>query len=170
MPTGKKIVIEIKCCWEKGDAGNVFPMLKNILERSGRIKDAIIIAFNPSTLKEAKKQLPDNKCYYLSWQKNKEDELIETCKNHNLDGLNVNYGNLTDDLINKTKNVELELFVWTVDNPLDALNYRLNNKVSGITTNKPDIIHDVLSKNNYETNYYQQKDQSSKFYLMDLMK
>ena len=98
LPTGKKIVIEITCCWEKGNAGNVFPMLKRILINSGRLNDAIIIAFNPETLAEAKKQLPNNKCYWLTYQKDQEDQLIETCKKNNFDGLNVSYGILTDSL------------------------------------------------------------------------
>ena len=78
LPVGKKIVIEIKCCWEKGDAGNVFPMLKRILVNSGRLNDAIIIAFNHETLADAKKQLPNNKCYWLTYQKNQDDQSIET--------------------------------------------------------------------------------------------
>lgn len=157
VPKGKKIVIEIKCCWEKGDAGNVFPMLKDMLERSGRINDAIIIAFNPTTIADAKRQLPGNKCYYLTGEKDKEDELIEICKKFNLDGLNINYGILTDSLVEKSRNAGLDLLVWTVDKPVDALNARLKNKVTAITTNKPDLIRDILSKNNYETDYYKQK-------------
>lgn len=157
LPTGKKIVIEIKCCWEKGNAGNVFPMLKRILINSGRLNDAIIIAFNPETLAEAKKQLPNNKCYWLTYQKDQEDQLIETCKKNNFDGLNVNYGILTDSLSIKCKKNNLDLLAWTVDKPESALFTRLNNKVTGITTNKPDLIRDILSKNNYESTYYGQK-------------
>ncbi|MDO9153995.1 MAG: GDSL-type esterase/lipase family protein [Paludibacter sp.] len=157
VPKGKKIVIEIKCCWEAGDAGNVFPMLKNILERSGRLNDAIIIAFNINTIADAKQQLPGNKCYYLTGQKEKEDELIEACKKFNLDGLNVHYSILTESLAEKSRKAGLDLLVWTVDNPVEAINARLKNKVIAITTNKPDLIRDVLSQNNYETLYYEQK-------------
>lgn len=157
LPIGKKIVIEIKCCWEKGNAGNVFPMLKRILNNSGRLNDAIIIAFNPETLADAKKQLPENKCYWLTYQKNQDERLIETCKKYNFDGLNVNYGILTDSLSVKCKENKLDLLVWTVDNPESALFSRLNNMVIGITTNKPDVIRDILAKNNYESTYYRQK-------------
>lgn len=157
LPVGKKIVVEIKCCWEKGDAGNVFPMLKRILINSGRLNDAIVIAFNPETLANAKKQLPNNKCYWLTYQKNQDNQLIEICKKNSFDGLNVNYGILTDSLSLKCKMNNLDLLVWTVDKPESALFSRLNNKVIGITTNNPDMIRDILAKNNYESTYYEQK-------------
>lgn len=157
LPVGTKIVVEIKCCWEKGDAGNVFPMLKRILINSGRLNDAIIIAFNPESLADAKKQLPNNKCYWLTYQKDQDDQSIETCKKYNFDGLNVNYGILTDSLSVKCKRNNLDLLVWTVDKPESALFARLNNKVVGITTNKPDVIRDIVAKNNYESTYYGQK-------------
>lgn len=157
VPNGKKIVIEIKCCWEAGDAGNVFPMLKNILVRSGKLNDAIIIAFNIKTIADAKQQLPENKCYFLTGQKEKEDEIIEACQKFNIDGLNVQYNILTESLAEKSRKAGLDLLVWTVDKPIDALNARLKNKVIAITTNKPDLIRDVLSKNNYQSVYYEQK-------------
>ncbi len=157
IPKDKKIVIELKCGDEAGNAGNVFPMLSDILRRSGRTKDVIIIAFNINALAEAKKQLPGNKCYYLTSQKDKEDELIEKCKKFNLDGLNINYGILTESIAAKTKQAGLDLLVWTVDKPEAALNAFLKNKVSGITTNKPDIIRDIVAKNNYQSVYYGQK-------------
>lgn len=157
VPKDKKIVIELKCGDEAGNAGNVFPMLSDILRRSGRTKDAIIIAFNINALAEAKKQLPGNKCYYLTSQKDKEDELIEKCKKFNLDGLNINYGILTESIAVKTKQAGLDLLVWTVDKPEAALNAFLKNKVCGITTNKPDVIRDIITKNNYQTVYYEQK-------------
>ncbi|MGB4413786.1 MAG: GDSL-type esterase/lipase family protein [Paludibacter sp.] len=157
IPKDKKIVIELKCGDEAGNAGNVFPMLSGILRRSGRTKDVIIIAFNINALAEAKKQLPGNKCYYLTSQKDKEDELIEKCKKFNLDGLNINYGILTESIAAKTKQAGLDLLVWTVDKPEAALNAFLKNKVSGITTNKPDIIRDIVAKNNYQSVYYGQK-------------
>lgn len=157
LPHDKKLVIEIKCCWEKGKAGDVFPMLSRILKNSGRINDVIIIAFNPATLATAKKQLPNNKCYWLTSQKGEDIQQIETCKKFNLDGLNVNYDILTDSLSLKCKQNRLDLLVWTVDKPDAALFARLNNKVVGITTNKPDLIRDILLKNNYESTYFAQK-------------
>ncbi len=144
LPKGKKIVIEIKCCWEEGRAGNVFPMLKNILLRSGRLQDAILIAFNPQRLAEAKKELPHTACYYLSGKRDAEDELLQTCKTLKLDGLNVNYGLLTPSLVKKVKEAGLELWVWTVNNAEVAEEAVKNFHVSGITTDRPDTIREAL--------------------------
>jgi len=157
LPKGKKIVIEIKCGDEKEKAGDVFPMLKNVLQRTGRIEDAIIISFNLEALAEAKRQLPNNNCYYLTGQKDKENDLIETCLKFKLDGLNIHYGLLTESLAEKTRNAGLDLLVWTVDKPEVALNARLKNKVMAITTNKPDAMREIMDKNNYESVYYAQK-------------
>ena len=144
VPEGKKIVIELKCGFEEGKAGNVFPMLKDILERSGRVNDAILIAFNSQALADAKKHLPGNPCYYLSGEKDKEDELIATCKNLGLEGLNVHFSLLTKSLTKKTKKAGLDLMVWTVDMPEIAIEAAKRYKVSGITTNKPDLIREAV--------------------------
>lgn len=157
LPAGKKIVIEIKCCWEGGEAANVFPMLKRILHNSGRLEDAIIIAFNPETLAAAKKQLPENKCYWLTSMKEQDDLIIKISKEQNFDGLNVHYSMLTDSLSIKCKENKLDLLTWTVDQADVALYARTNDKVMGITTNKPDQIRDILAKNNYASTYYEQK-------------
>lgn len=145
VPKRKKMVIEIKNFKEKGNAGTVFPMLSDQLKQSGRAKDAIIISFGAEVLAEAKKHLPESKCYYLSGKENAEEELIETCKKLKLDGLNVHYKILTEGLAEKTKQAGLDLLVWTVDDPEVAK--EVSGKVSGITTNKPDVMRKCLKNN-----------------------
>lgn len=142
VPKRKKMVIEIKNFKEKGNAGTVFPMLSNQLKQSGRAKDAIIISFGAEVLAEAKKHLPECKCYYLSGKENAEEELIETCKKLKLDGLNVHYKILTESLAEKTKQAGLDLLVWTVDDTEVVKHAR--GKVIGITTNKPDVVRKYI--------------------------
>lgn len=168
-PEGKKVVIEIKNENEK-DAKTIISNLSSLLKSSGKENDAVIISFHLPMLIEAKKQLPHLKCYYLSSKKNKEDELIEICKKYNLDGLDVYYKILTENLVQKAKETGLDLWTWTVDDPKIALFVRVNNKVSAITTNCPDIISDILEKNNYQTLYYEQKNLFSKYFHMKIMK
>lgn len=146
IPMDKKIVIEIKNYKEKGSAGTVFPMLSDLLKRTGKVENAIIISFGKKPLIEAKKYLPDTKCYFLSSKKNAEDELIEICLQNNFDGLNVRYTIITESLYEKTKAAGLELLTWTVDNKED-IEYVMD-KVSAITTNKPDFVREVLNKHN----------------------
>lgn len=145
LPKRKKMVIEIKNFKEKGNAGTVFPMLSDQLKQSGRAKDAIIISFGAEVLAEAKKYLPECKCYYLSGKEMAEDELIETCLRLKLDGLNVHYKILTESLAEKTKQAGLDLLVWTVDEPEQIK--QASGKVSGITTNKPDVVRKCLKNN-----------------------
>jgi glycerophosphoryl diester phosphodiesterase len=142
VPKDKKLVIEIKNFKEKGKAGNVFPMLSNQLEQSGRLQDAVIISFGAEVLSEAKKHLPNNKCYFLSGKKDAEDELIDLCLKLKFDGLNVHHSILTESLAEKTKQAGLDLLVWTVDEP--KLVKQAADKVSGITTNKPDVVRKNL--------------------------
>lgn len=142
VPDGKKIVIEIKCFKEKGNARNLFPMLSDVLKRTGKLKDAIFISFGHEVLIEAKKHLPDTKCYYLSSKENAEDELIALCLKNNFDGLNVHHKLVTESLREKTSQEGLDLLVWTVDKP-DDVNHVMN-KVSAITTNKPDKIRGLI--------------------------
>ena len=145
LPKRKKMVIEIKNFKEKGNAGTVFPMLSDQLKQSGRSKDAIIISFGAEVLAEAKKHLPECKCYFLSGKEMAEDELIATCLKLKLDGLNVHYKILTESLAEKTKQAGLDLLVWTVDEPEQIK--QASGKVSGITTNKPDVVRKCLKNN-----------------------
>ncbi len=156
LPEGKKVVIEIKDENEK-NAKKIISNLSSILKRSGKEKNAVIISFHLPMLIEAKKQLPHLKCYYLSSEKNKENELIAICKKYNFDGLDVHYKILTENLVKKAKEAGLDVWTWTVDDPKIALFAQVNNKVSAITTNCPDVISDILEKNNYQTIYYEQK-------------
>ncbi|MEA4936655.1 MAG: glycerophosphodiester phosphodiesterase family protein [Paludibacter sp.] len=144
LPKRKKMVIEIKNFKEKGNAGTVFPMLSDLLKKSGRANDAIIISFGAEVLAEAKKYLPECKCYYLSGKEMAEEELINTCLKLKLDGLNVHYKILTVSLAEKAKQAGLDLLVWTVDDP--ELVKQARGKVSGITTNKPDVVRKYIKK------------------------
>jgi len=144
VPKGKMMVIEIKCFKEKGNAGNVFPMLSNQLKQSGRSQDAVIISFGADVLSDAKKYLPDSKCYYLSGKKDAENELIDLCLRLKFDGLNVHHSILTESLAEKVKQAGLDLLVWTVDDP--ELVKQAVGKVSGITTNKPDVVRKYIQK------------------------
>jgi glycerophosphoryl diester phosphodiesterase len=156
VPPDKEIVIEIKDDNEKYKK-SIVNQLSAILKESGKENNAVIISFNLSMLIEVKQRLPHLKCYYLSEENNLENELIEICKKYNFDGLDVYYEILTDSLVEKSKKAGLDLWTWTINDPKMALFARVNNKVSAITTNFPDLISNVLEKNQYQTIYYEQK-------------
>ncbi|MCK9508538.1 MAG: hypothetical protein M0Q54_08870 [Pigmentiphaga sp.] len=145
VPKGKQIVIEIKTSDVDGSNTHVFPMLSDLLIRTGREKDAIIISFGYKPLVESKKYLPNTPCYYLSSREDMEDELIALCTNYGFDGLNLNKKLITQEFKEKINLANLDLLVWTVDDPEEVL--RLKDKVSYITSNKPDLVKDLLSAN-----------------------
>lgn len=144
IPKGKKIVIEIKNYDEKGSVGKSFPQLSDMLKKWGRPQDAIIISFNAEILGEGKTYLPKNKFYFLTGKKDAEDEIIAECMKNNLDGLDIYYGILTPGLSEKAKAEGLDLLIWTVDDPQIAIDAK--DKISAVTTNKPDLIRNSLKK------------------------
>ena len=66
-----------------------------------------------------------------------EEELITLAKAANLEGINVNYKGLSNEVfIEKVHAAGLELFTWTVNSPTEAR--RLANLgLKGITTDRP---------------------------------
>ena len=70
-------------------------------------------------------------------------ELVQTVREHGLDGLDVHYAGVTRKFSDAVKSAKLKLYVWTVDNPEEAARLvKLN--VNGITTNRPEWLRERL--------------------------
>jgi glycerophosphoryl diester phosphodiesterase len=139
VPDGKKLFIEIKC--DK----TVVPFLKKVIEAGGKEKNIMIIAFNLDTLTEAKKQMPKIPMYWLVSAKKDKDtkkrlpydkSLIEQALSNGIDGLDLNYGTLTEEYVQQVHAAGLKIYVWTV-NKLEDSRSMNEFKVNGITTNHP---------------------------------
>lgn len=145
LPDDMKLFIEIKCCWEVGKAGEVFPMLSELLEETGKTSQAVIISFNPDKLVEASDFLPDVPTYWLVWENKPVDELIEKALDYGVDGLDVNYGILSNELLSKASMNNLETYVWTVNDPVLAEKILAEYPgIKGITTDHPDLIKKIV--------------------------
>jgi glycerophosphoryl diester phosphodiesterase len=141
VPTGKRLVIEVKCGPE------VIPALKRSLAKSG-LPDSqfLIIAFSQPTLKEIKKALPRIEMYWLSsFRKEPEtgivsptvDDLILKAKDAGVEGVNLAYrGPIDTAFVQKIKAAGLKCYAWTVDSPEDARRL-IAAGIDGITTNRP---------------------------------
>lgn len=145
IPPGRKLYVEIKCGKE------VLPILEKLITESGKISQIVIIGFDLETVTLSKK-LIDVPTYWLKGtEKDKETEewiphnpqLVQIAENNGLDGLDVHYAGITKEFMDAVKASGQKLYVWTVDDPEEAIRLvRLG--VAGITTNRPELLRQQL--------------------------
>jgi glycerophosphoryl diester phosphodiesterase len=145
IPPGRKLYIEIKCGEE------ILPFLEKIITESNKISQIVIIGFDFETVAKSKR-LIDVPTYWLKGtEKEKQTEkwiphnprLVQMVKNNGLDGLDVHYAGVTKEFIDAVKSAGQKLYVWTVDDPEEAIRLaRLG--VAGITTNRPEWLREQL--------------------------
>ncbi len=133
VPAGKKLVIEIKC------DRSVFPTLKQVVNSSGKKKQLIFIAFDWETIVEAKKIFPKNECYWLCSSQSLVVQKLPEVKRNRLDGINLSYKIVDDQLMAKTKQAGIKVLSWTIDD-LEEARRLVDLGVTAITTNKPDLM------------------------------
>lgn len=138
VPEGKKLVIEIKC------GSEVLPYLKKDIGRYGKNRSFVFIAFDFKTISDTKKVFPGNKCYWLCSNPALFEKTLPLVTAAGLDGVSLSYGIINEKVAADVRNLNLELFTWTVDDPTEAK--RLTGLgVRGITTNRPGWLREQLS-------------------------
>lgn len=141
LPANMRLFIEIKCCWEPGDAGNVFPMLSQMLKETGKEGQVAVISFNPQKLKDAFRYLPDVPRYLLLGQEMTADEIVNAALNCYADGIDIQYALLSEVLMLEAKKNNLEVYVWTVNSHEDAKKMvNVFGAIDGITTDFPGLL------------------------------
>jgi len=145
IPPGQRLYIEIKCGKE------ILPQLRQLLVASGKMSQVVIIGFNLETVAESKK-LIDVPTYWLrGTEKDKntkqwiphDPKLVQTAKDKGLNGLDVDFAGVTEELVRAAKAAGQKLYVWTVDDPVEARRL-VQLGVDGITTNRPDWLREQL--------------------------
>ncbi len=115
------------------------------------MSQVVIIGFDLETVAESKKQI-DVPTYWLKGtDKDKKTEqwiphdpkLIQMVKDKGLDGLDVHFAGVTEEFARAVKTSGLEFYVWTVDDPAEAMRL-VKLGVDGITTNRPDWLREQL--------------------------
>jgi len=145
---GKKLIIEIK------SNNKILEYLKKeIADSKLEINQIEIISFSYSTVKMAKKMLPEHNVLYLadldySWFTGlislSTENLIKKVQNSGLDGLNVWAGKMLDqEFVDKVKAADLLLYVWTV-NDLNQAKKLVDMGIDGITTDRAQWMRDHL--------------------------
>lgn len=139
VPPEKRLYIEIKC-----DQA-IVPYLKQAMDQSGKIRQIVVISFNFDVVKEVKHVMPEVPVYWLAGTRrdNETEEYlphdpawIAQVKQHGIDGLDVHYAGLTESFAKDALSAGLGLYVWTVNDPTEALRVEQLG-VHGITTDRP---------------------------------
>jgi glycerophosphoryl diester phosphodiesterase len=148
VPNEKKILIEIKCGPE------IVPFLKKSLVNSQlKPEQTIVISFNQEVVRQVKLQIPDIKAFWLTgFRKDKQsgqwtpdlDTIHNILGEINADGLDCRAGEVvTPSFVKSIKDANMEIHVWTVDDPDEA--QRLKSiGVQSITTNRPGWLREQL--------------------------
>lgn len=133
VPPDRQLFVEIKCGPE------ILPPLIQTIAHSGKRSQVVIIGFDFDMVKAAKEVLPDVPVYWLCDKRllvSYGRSLAEKAKACGIDGLDVHWSGLTRRFIRAVKAAGLRLYIWTVDDPAQALRLKAMG-ADGITTNRP---------------------------------
>ncbi len=118
VPPGKTLLMEIKCGVE------ALPVIRDILDASGKRSQVISVSFNLEAVTESKKLMPDLVTIWIrSCPKDPVTgerlpygpELIQTALDANLDGLNLQYHTMTQEYADAVRAAGLTFSTWTSD-------------------------------------------------------
>jgi glycerophosphoryl diester phosphodiesterase len=137
VPSGKELVIEIKCGRE------VLDELKNVLMNNGTGKKFVFISFDLQTISDTKKAFPGNPCYWLCSNPDLLEKNFNLVKGKGLNGFSLSYNIINEDVAKRIQELGLELFTWTVDDK-DEAERLISLGVKGITTNRPGWMKEQL--------------------------
>lgn len=139
VPKGKMLVVEIKT------GSEILPHLKRTIEKSGKQDQMIFICFGWETILDTKKEFPDNACYWLSSSRRGLKKKMEEAAQAGLEGVNLNYNIIDEEVVQMAKENNLEVLTWTVDDP--GIAKKLTGLgVAAITTNRPKWLKEEMNK------------------------
>jgi glycerophosphoryl diester phosphodiesterase len=136
IPGNKILFIEIKA-----DDRIVEPLKSLIREKVIDPNKIKFIGFDINTMKLLKKTLPEIESYWIIEGMHYKstsllNESVKKCKAAGLDGLDVHARKyLTSEVIQSVKKAGLNIYTWTVDDPVRAIQL-FRNGIDGITTNR----------------------------------
>jgi glycerophosphoryl diester phosphodiesterase len=138
VPSGKELVVEIKC------GSEVLPYLKEVITSIGKNKKFVFISFDFQTISDTKKVFPENSCYWLCSNSELLKKNINLVSGADLEGISLSYNIIDKEIAGQAKELKLELFSWTIDNP-DEAKRLISLGVKGITTNRPGWMKEQIS-------------------------
>ena len=148
VPDSKRLFIEIK------SGPEILPELQRVIQTAGtKPEQTAIISFSLDVVTAAKKAMPRLKVYWIVGLKQhkvtrkwspKVDELIRKVRAARLDGLDIGKTEGIDkSFADKVKQAGLDLYVWTVNSPSEAVRL-IALGIDGITTDRPGWLRSKL--------------------------
>lgn len=129
-PTGKELVLELKC------GAEILPALTDYVKRAHiSERDVVVISFNESVF-EVKNYLPYARCYFLEADSEKLGEAFAKAAEAEITGLDLAWELVDASVMDSAKSAGLDIYVWTVDDANVAKKMR-DLGISGLTTNTP---------------------------------
>jgi len=133
VPLGKKLVIELK------SGGDVLPELKKVIKQCGKQSQMIFICFDMQTILKAKQMFPKIPGYWLCGNKEELVKNIKTIADSGLQGVDLNYSIIDEQVMELARNLNLDVIAYTVNDPAIAKNL-LGFGVKGITTDRAEWL------------------------------
>ena len=137
VPEGKELVVEIKCKSE------VLPYLEKIVRRYQNKITITFICFDFPTISDTKKVFPSNSCYWLCSNPELLEKNISLVAPAGLEGISLSWNIINESVIRKAADLKLEVYSWTVDDPVEAKRL-ISLGVKGITTNRPGWLNEKI--------------------------
>ncbi len=137
IPQDRMLVIEIKTGTE------ILPFLKGVVDRHWTTGKIAFISFDFDAVRQAKAIYPAVPCYYLSSSKSDAKKHIVKAVENNLDGLNLRFSIITQEISMACREAGLDLWCWTVNDPGTAVAMKWLG-VSAVTTDRPKWLKEQI--------------------------
>ncbi|WPJ97802.1 glycerophosphodiester phosphodiesterase family protein [Coraliomargarita algicola] len=146
---GKKVLIELKT-----GAEILVPLFEVLDAASVALKQIVLITFDLEMVRALKAQRPglgvywliDVKSNWLGRSKLKLADVLDTVVDTNVDGIGLRcHSGINREMVKAILEADIDLNIWTVDDPVDARRYA-SFGVTSITTNCPEVIRYALQK------------------------
>jgi len=137
VPKGKELVVEIKCKSE------ILPYLEKAVRKYQNKIVFTFICFDFQTITDTRKTFPGNACYWLCSNAELLDKTFSKVGPAGLEGVSLSWNIITEDVVKKARELGLEVYSWTVDDPAEAKRL-IGLGVEGITTNRPGWLNEQI--------------------------
>ncbi len=144
---GMRVInIELKPLMPKDDRPFAFDHLYDSLVKHSCVERTIISSFDHKSLKELKEAHPDLRTALLYGHKMTPDETVAFVRSYKADIIHPEINCMDKEIVDKCRENGIDVNVWTVDAPQD-IERAMELGVTGIITNVPDRVLDMLRKN-----------------------
>lgn len=126
-------------------SGSVTEAALNLVKEYGMEHQVVFSSFDFRAIRQIKNAEPGIICHLLySRQQVREPGLTDLLNSYNADGINLKPGQLFPQWLAEAKRSGAEVWVYTVNDP-DQMRYLVKKGVTGIFTDKPDLLRSVVN-------------------------